>query len=641
VPSQPLNEGKTTKAFENKGLVMTLKMLIFVISTLGYQLFFINKVKIRLFIIPLIWACFITTSTYFLSLAGLLSLGANVTLWLGVIASILVLIKGEINKEQGIKILLMNIVWLTPIIIFYLAVPNDFLFLLWDEVGGWARSQKLIYDTNALLNANSPFSLRSYPPGQQIFQYYITKSTFWSEKNLLLAQNAFIFSALLGLVGALFKSRFWACIVYLTILPIIYFFKFDYNTIYADPLIAAVFAGCLALALKPTEGRADVWVLAICLSGFLLLKDITLVFTALVVFIYALRMLDTRLQATNKVSSNQLKGMIKNLAVCIAMGCIITLSWKWYVSVIGTAKTEVIRLTLDGFMQEPYRQRAGTTITAFINALLKPGYFIGEFKKLPINFSILYVMLMTIGLSGLIVLISPKEKKVSAFLIVLACAAGAIGYLLFLLWLYLTYFTEYEGTRLASFDRYSMTYLLAWLLVTFAWFMSVIATRFKNIYVTLIPLGCALLVYCFVPAKFYSDIKQLPLDQVSLEKRKATQALSDQVRKYIKPGEKVYFLAQNSNGYERHLFDYAMLPYPPNDCWSVGKKYNEGDVWTCDRPLGLLLKDYSYLAIYAADERFWKDNAELFDPNGVGRARGVYKINVTPSNQYRLQLVSE
>lgn len=624
-----------------KGWEMTFKSLIFFVSTVGYLLFLINTAKIRPLIAPYIWVSFVVTSTYLFAIAGYLAWGANFTLGLGCVAGLIAFWRNKKSQQKHQQNKLVVCIWLVPIAVSYFSIPNDFMFFLWDEVGGWARSQKLIYNTNALLNAQSPFSLRSYPPGQQIFQYYITKSTFWSEKNLLLAQNVFIFSALLAVVGALFKRPVWACIVYLTMLPIIYFFNFDYNSIYADPLIAAAFTGCLALALKPAEGRTDVWVLAICLSGFLLLKDITLVFTALVIFIYALRMLDARLQATNTESSSQLKGMIKNIAVCIATVCIIILSWKWYVSEIGTSKTEVMRLTLDGFMQEPYRQRAGTTITALIHALLKPGYFSGEFKTLPLNFSMLLVMLMTLGLSGLIVLISPKEKKLSAFLIVLAFAGGAVGYLFFLLWLYLTYFTEYEGTRIASFDRYSMTYLLAWLIVTFAWLMSVLATRFKNIYVTLIPIGCALLVYCFVPAKFYSDIKKLPLDQESFEKRKATQALSNQVRKHIKPGEKVYFLAQNSNGYERHLFDYAMLPYPPNDCWSVGKKYNEGDVWTCDRPLGLLLKDYSYLAIYAADDRFWKDNAELFEPNGVGRARGVYKINVTPTNQYRLQLVSE
>lgn len=620
---------------------MTFKLLIFVMSTLGYQLFLINKIKIRPFIVPFIWASFVTTCTYLFAVVGLLSWGANLTLWLGVIVGILALRKEKLKKDLYTQILLMNILWIAPIVIFYLAVPNDFLFLLWDEVGGWARSQKLIHDTNALLNANSPFSLRSYPPGQQIFQYYITKTTFWSEKNLLIAQNIFIFSALLCVAGSLFKKAIWGCIIYITMLPMIYFFKFDYNTIYCDPLVSAVFAGCLALTLKPLEGLEDAWVLAISLSGFLLLKDISLVFTTLVIFVYALELIRASNEDQSTTNLYKTQAILKSLMICVLTASMIVLSWRWYVSVIGTAKTEMIRLSLEEFMQDAYRQRAGATLTAFIYTVVQPNYFVAEFKKLTLNFSMLTVISATIGMSGLAVLFSPKQKRVYAFLIGLVCTIGAVGYLLFLLWLYLTYFTEYEGTRLASFDRYSMTYLLAWVLFTYAWLMSIVASRFKKIYVILLPIGCALLAYSFVPTKFYSDIKKLKLDQESFEKRKATQALSDQVRKYIKPGEKVYFLAQNSNGYERHLFDYAMLPYPPNDCWSVGKKYNEGDVWTCDRPLGLLIKDYTFLAIYAADERFWNDNAELFETSGVGKARGVYKINVTPNNQYQLKFISE
>lgn len=620
---------------------MTFKSLIFVLSTVGYLLFFIQTVKIRPLIAPFVWACFVVISTYLFAIAGLLPWGAGITLGLGCVAGLVALWRIKKYPQAHLQKSFVVFVWLVPITISYFAVPNDFMFFLWDEVGGWARSQKLIYDTNALLNANSPFSLRSYPPGQQIFQYYITKATFWSEKNLLLAQNVFIFSALLAVVGALFKRPLWACLVYLTLLPVIYFFNFDYNTIYCDPLVAAVFAGCLALAIKPVESRVDIWVLAICLSGFLLLKDIAFVLTVLVLFVYVLGVFHSSPFEPDITRRDQIIRTIKGLGICLAAVSIVILSWKWYVSVIGTEKTEMLRLTLEGWMQEPYRQRAGTTITAFVHAILKSGYFVGEFKKISLNLSMLMVIFMTIGFGGLVVLFSSKGKRGHALLIVLASAAGAVAYLLLLLWLYLTYFTEYEGTRLASFDRYSMTFLLAWLLVSFAWLMSVLSEKYKQSYFLLIPFICAVVVFCFAPVRFYADIKRLELDQVSFEKRKATQALSDQVRQHIKPGEKVYFLAQNSNGYERHLFDYAMLPYPPNDCWSVGKKYNEADVWTCDRPLGLLIKNYAYLAIYAADERFWKDNAELFDPKGVGKARGVYKIIVTPEHQYQLQLVGQ
>ena len=619
---------------------MIFKSLILVISTLGYLLFFIDRLKVRPLIAPFVWACFVVLMTYFFAIAGRLSLGANFTLYLGIFAGGVTIFYQRTNLLKNIQTFLFIIIFLIPIAISYYAIPDDFMFLLWDEVGGWARSQKLIYDTNALLNANSPFSLRSYPPGQQIFQYFITKTTFWSEKNLLLAQNIFIFSALLAVVGSLFKRPLWAYIVYLSLVPFIYYFKFDYNTIYCDPLIATVFAAGLALALKGNSKPADPWLLAICLCGFVLLKDIAIVFTALIIFIYGLTIFNTS-SVQNPTIKNRAFDLFKSLIIPVLGVTIVVISWKWYVSVIGTSKAEIVSLTLDGFIQDPYRQRAGLTLTAFIHALLKPDFFAGMFKHATLNISLAAIFLIIVLMNGLTILFNNKENRFNTFLIALSFAGGAIGYLLFLLWLYLTYFTEYEGTRLASFDRYAMTYMLAWLLATYAWLMSAISTRYQKPYVIVIPILFAILIYCFVPTKFYTDIQKFPVDQASFEKRKATQALSDNVRKFIKPDEKVYFLAQNTNGYERHLFDYAMLPNPPNGCWSVGKKYSDGDVWTCDQPLGLLIKDYAYLAIYNADELFWQDNFVLFDDVGRNNARGVYRIYTNKDGNLRLKLVEQ
>ena len=236
------------------------------------------------------------------------------------------------------------------------------------------------------------------------------------------------------------------------------------------------------------------------------------------------------------------------------------------------------------------------------------------------------VMGAALVLSLLIVALTSRAQRPTISLSLLGLCVGAIGYLLLLLWLYLTYFTEYEGTRLASFDRYSMTYLLTWVLVLYTLLCATLA-KLKVQYLVVFPVVGLILSYAFVPAKFYSDARQIPLDQVSFEKKKKAQALAEEVRRHIKSGEKVYFIAQNTNGYERHLFDYAMLPYPPVDCWSIGKKYYDGDVWSCDRPLGFFLHGYAYLALYHADARFWTENAELFTPEGRNRESGVYKIN--------------
>jgi len=66
--------------------------------------------------------------------------------------------------------------------VLFFAIAPEFKFLGWDEFSFWASSQKLIFGTGELYNEHSPIFLKSYPPGQQLFQYYLTKMTFWSEK---------------------------------------------------------------------------------------------------------------------------------------------------------------------------------------------------------------------------------------------------------------------------------------------------------------------------------------------------------------------------------------------------------------------------------------------------------------------------
>ena len=131
-------------------------------------------------------------------------------------------------------------------------------------------------------------------------------------------------------------------------------------------------------------------------------------------------------------------------------------------------------------------------------------------------------------------------------------------------------------------------------------------------------------------------MRQIQVDQGTLQKRQKALALSDEVRRYILPGEKVYFLAQNSNGFEKHMFDYSMIPYPPSECWSVGAKYHNGDVWTCDQPVTALLRGY---AIYNADDRFWRDNAGLLPPGAVGSPTGVYRVVEQDGQVVRLEPV--
>ena len=105
--------------------------------------------------------------------------------------------------------------------------------------------------------------------------------------------------------------------------------------------------------------------------------------------------------------------------------------------------------------------------------------------------------------------------------------------------------------------------------------------------------------------------------------------------------EKVYFIAQNTNGLERTMFYYGMLPYTSSMswCWSIGARYFADDVWTCDTKLQELIQGYDYLALYKVDQQFWDRTNSLFTRTSRGGNSGIYKINRDARNDMSLERV--
>ena len=109
--------------------------------------------------------------------------------------------------------------------------------------------------------------------------------------------------------------------------------------------------------------------------------------------------------------------------------------------------------------------------------------------------------------------------------------------------------------------------------------------------------------------------------------RSKVEVLSELIKKHIKPGEKAYFISQNSSGYEKYIFNYLLVPNHSSPWyWSFGPKYYECDVWTSNTEFKEKIKGYSYLAIYNADSQFWDKNKLLFDAKSRNIPYGAFKI---------------
>jgi hypothetical protein len=82
-----------------------------------------------------------------------------------------------------------------------------------------------------------------------------------------------------------------------------------------------------------------------------------------------------------------------------------------------------------------------------------------------------------------------------------------------------------------------------------------------------------------------------------------------------------------------------MEPYVGgNACWSIGIKYYNDDVWTCDKKLQDLLIDYDFIYVYRGDHQFWDANMSLFNYAEIGKNKSLFKVD---NNKQRLILIND
>lgn len=604
--------------------------MLILLSSLGFLTFLVGRLRIKLSIAIYLHVAVTVLWLYVAGLAGLLRTGAIISVLAGVglLAYSLIWIfrrRAVLVPQTWSAGKLCQLLYLLPFVFFITLVPVDFKLTGWDEFSFWGLGAKVIHSTHSLYLADSPIIniFKAYPPAQQLFQYYYLFLGPWFEGGLLSAQIIFMLSALACAIGAFHaRASVLEALTFFSACAIPFFFGFDYKHIFVDPLLAIVFAASAALAATAKGIRGSLFV-AVSLAVLVLTKQIGLILALLVI---AIHFFSSILQPADISAGARFKRAIAQ----VIPGCLATLvafgSWYWYSKSIGAGVSYPMP-ALHSLFEDPLLGRIGKTALEFIqrfqaeNFGLYPGAF-----KIVLLMSPLSVMLWLMALSAICILISRRYEilpRIAAFSLL---SAGAVGYLIFLLLSYVLFFSEYEGIRLASFERYSGTYFLGWALVVLgAYSGAVDAFKVKWLRPLLaIPILAGLLC---LPMELFAPQVLSPQIEKVLEQRKQIDALAEVVQKHAAKGEKVYFIAQNSTGFEKFMFSYSVSPLETQWwCWSVGEKYNTDDVWTCKEDLRKLLEGYSFVVLYNADEQFWKSNSDLFAPDARGRASGVFSI---------------
>src|SRR5690554_6683494 len=227
-----------------------IQILLLALSSAGYIGFIALHSHGRPTLAPFLYISFVVVFLYCFAIAGRLPLGATLCLALGLVAGAWAPWRQRPDlphRLSGLK--LWHLLYIVPFAIFFFAILSDFLFTEWDEFSFWASSIKLISQTDALYVADSATGFKHYPPGQQMFQYYLVYFAGWSEGTVLYAQIVFMLAGLLAVVGSFIRqsgvlelSAFWCAVI------IVYLFGFDFAHILVDQLLAVYLAASSAIA---------------------------------------------------------------------------------------------------------------------------------------------------------------------------------------------------------------------------------------------------------------------------------------------------------------------------------------------------------------------------------------------------------
>jgi hypothetical protein len=149
------------------------------------------------------------------------------------------------------------------------------------------------------------------------------------------------------------------------------------------------------------------------------------------------------------------------------------------------------------------------------------------------------------------------------------------------------------------------------------------------------------LVMSFASSNFFNELQNRQPYKDNIQSREnALKAVSG--LDYL-PKDKFLFVDQNSLslGYSRLIFSYQMAPnLVEMSCWSFGKPYFDGDIWTCNIPMDEILSDIDYVIIQFADSVFYRKLSEDGIVYDKEMSQGIFKVRIL-ENIVKLYSVGE
>ena len=576
------------------------------------------------------------TSILVLYIAGFfaqLRMGVVIAIGISYVLFLAGLTKSLIKKQMKdylINIFSVGFVIFLLSLVFIYYMTNGRLLSKFDEFTHWGLTVKnfILFDGYANV-AGSTTHGAGYQPGISLFCYYFTAlRRYMNECDVLQAMNIFTVAMLLPI----YRKITWKRIVFgIFLLPLIFVMPWlfasaiiPYNTLYVDCAMAVTFGSMLFHYYTHEQEGFLYFGMLLYSAVIILIKPGSEFFALMVLGMVILDVLLFQRKEFGKMCRKHAAWLMPVFYVLVSAGSY--LSWKLF-----TAKNQMMQVFDYIEISEENQLSADAILENFRKALFDMSAD-GKFK-------LSYVMWLGVfALIGLFIFFfakgrNQKGRSIIATVLVILGYAGYTGALGFM---YIYLFTPYEGANLASMDRYMYTYILGALVFLVFLLVHRIISRFGgfgNILI-LIPVGVILAL---------APWKKLTPDMITcretinktITKRMDYEFVEQLAKKLDAKSDRVYFICQNSNGYEYQVSYYLATPvslsYDYSMGWSLGEPYSDGDVWTLNMTMeewekALTDGGYTYVYLYNVDKQFRSLYGELFENPGAISDDTCFKI---------------
>ncbi|MGH4052342.1 MAG: hypothetical protein ACREVX_13605 [Clostridium sp.] len=592
-----------------------------------------------------LWIFIMILILYLSGLVGVLKMGVYIIITLGSISAIFSCYYLYLNRKKFAG----NI--LTPGLVMFLVffvvnwwAQRGRMLTSWDEFSHWGTVVKNMYIFDALGNhPQSTTTFRGYPPATALFEYlWVKLSGSFSEDNLYRAMNILYFSLVLPIFSNL-KWRNYDKIVIrfllILVLPLAFFQDF-YSSIMVDAIMGVMISNVLFTYYVNEISVFKILSISLTLFVLTLTKSAGFGLAIIAIMVIVLDLLITqRANIKSYIKQGNRVNLFKRIALLlcpILFTLISKYSWSIYLKITktnvawNTSKVglENIKDLFNG-NAEHYQM---ITIKNFFNAITE--HFLTDYT-FKLSFMSWIVILLAISVM-ILAFVCKDEEKIRFKLVVSGIFMGGVLYTGSLLILYVFTYSEYEATNLASYSRYTSTYILGvlmFLTATACLKEEVNDIKYKLSYPLIILL---FLLFTINLTPVTRNIVLAPAYvQNTIVKRQRYEPITNISGILNYEMDKVYIISVATNGYDYWVSRYNITPVKTNlgeDSWSIGKPYYKSDIWTQDisaKDWALKLKnEYTYVYIYKTNDAFNKMYGENFK-GGIQSIKNdtLYKVS--------------